>query len=80
MDWNDWKFEFLAGERDFYVIYDVYYGYGHFQANHAVSTEDSFSWLNGRGMTLYTYFDLVVKLRICGAVSPLPNTFNCLVL
>jgi len=24
MDWNDWKFEFLVGERDFYVIYDVY--------------------------------------------------------
>lgn len=24
MDWNDWKFDFVAGERDFYVIYDVY--------------------------------------------------------
>jgi len=24
MGWNDLKFEFLAGERDFYVIYDVY--------------------------------------------------------
>jgi hypothetical protein len=54
MGWNDRKFEFLAGERDFYVIYDVYYGYGHFQTNHAISTGDSFSWLNGPGMTLLT--------------------------
>jgi hypothetical protein len=80
MGWNDWKFEFLAGEGEFYVIYDVYYGYGHFQTNHAISTGDSFSWLNGPGMTLTTYCDLVARLRIYGAVLPLRSTFNVLVL
>jgi hypothetical protein len=49
MKWNGWKFEYLAEERDFYVIYEVYWRYDHFQTNHAISTGDSFSWLNGPG-------------------------------